>query len=78
MKKSMLFSIASLVLLICSCNNSDTKTDTQNSTNMQMIDTTKLAKGDVFYQCPMDLEVVSDKPGTCPTCGMDLEKMEKK
>lgn len=25
------------------------------------------------YQCPMHPEVISDKPGTCPKCGMDLE-----
>ena len=27
----------------------------------------------VVYWCPMDTDVVSDKPGTCPVCGMDLE-----
>jgi Cu(I)/Ag(I) efflux system membrane fusion protein len=26
------------------------------------------------YSCPMHPEVVSDKPGTCPKCKMDLEK----
>lgn len=25
------------------------------------------------YQCPMHPDVISDKPGTCPKCGMDLE-----
>ncbi|MBI5481977.1 MAG: hypothetical protein HY906_24190 [Deltaproteobacteria bacterium] len=25
------------------------------------------------YYCPMDKEVTSDKPGTCPKCGMNLE-----
>jgi hypothetical protein len=25
------------------------------------------------YYCPMDKEVVADKPGTCPKCGMRLE-----
>ncbi len=24
------------------------------------------------YYCPMDTDVVSDKPGKCPKCGMDL------
>lgn len=32
----------------------------------------------VEYTCPMHPEVVSDKPGSCPTCGMDLVKKEAK
>ena len=30
-------------------------------------------KGKIEYICPMDPEVVSDKPGACPICGMALE-----
>jgi len=30
----------------------------------------------VQYTCPMHSEVISDKPGDCPTCGMAL--VEKK
>jgi len=30
------------------------------------------------YTCPMHPEVISDKPGKCPKCGMDLEKMSAK
>jgi membrane fusion protein, copper/silver efflux system len=29
------------------------------------------------YTCPMDPEVLSDKPGKCPKCGMNLVKKEK-
>jgi hypothetical protein len=27
------------------------------------------------YTCPMHPEVISDKPGSCPKCGMTLERM---
>jgi len=30
----------------------------------------------VSYTCPMHAEVVSDKPGKCPTCKMNLVKKE--
>jgi mono/diheme cytochrome c family protein len=36
--------------------------------------TTKAAK--VVYTCPMHPEVISDKPGKCPKCGMNLVKKE--
>ncbi len=34
------------------------------------------SNGDV-YACPMHPEITSDKPGTCPKCGMDLEQQKK-
>ena len=30
------------------------------------------------YTCPMHPEVISDKPGRCPKCGMELVPKEKK
>ncbi len=30
------------------------------------------------YTCPMHPEVRSDKPGSCPKCGMDLVLEENK
>lgn len=29
------------------------------------------------YTCPMHSEVVSDKPGKCPKCGMELVPMKE-
>lgn len=29
-----------------------------------------------IYTCPMHPEVISDKPGKCPKCGMNLELKE--
>ncbi|MBB3186081.1 heavy metal-binding domain-containing protein [Microbacter margulisiae] len=37
--------------------------------------TTKTVKHEkVIYTCPMHPKVVSDKPGSCPICGMTLVK----
>jgi hypothetical protein len=30
----------------------------------------------IIYTCPMHTEIISDKPGTCPKCGMELVKVE--
>ena len=32
----------------------------------------QLADGGTVYTCPMHPEVISDKPGRCPKCGMKL------
>jgi ssDNA-binding Zn-finger/Zn-ribbon topoisomerase 1 len=37
-------------------------------------DTTQHAS---FYTCPMHPDVVADKPGKCPKCGMDLNLSSK-
>ncbi len=68
MKKSILsisFVLMAL-LMFSSCGQSSTKE--KATTNKEV------AK--VQYTCPMHSEVVSDKPGNCPKCGMAL--VEKK
>ncbi|MCX6347904.1 MAG: efflux RND transporter periplasmic adaptor subunit [Candidatus Aureabacteria bacterium] len=37
-----------------------------------------ISEGGEYYVCPMHPEVVSNKPGDCPKCGMHLEKATKK
>ena len=69
--KSFIYSIAliaivSFAIAFTSCNNSNKQnaaTETTDSTNHE---------GAHRYTCPMHPEVVNDKPGKCPKCGMDL------
>lgn len=81
MKKKIFIPVVAVTLIFGACNNSsntDEKNSTSNTEVTSSLDTTKLAKGTVFYQCPMHPEVTSDKAGSCSKCGMDLEKVEKK
>lgn len=68
MKKSLL--VFSFVLLgataLISCGS--------NSGKEKQSETKEVAS--VQYTCPMHSEVISDKPGDCPKCGMAL--VEKK
>lgn len=38
---------------------------------------TDTIKHATFYTCPMHSDVVNDKPGKCPKCGMDLNLSTK-
>ena len=58
---SILLSFA-LVITACSGNGSNAKTE-------------QLSK-DETYTCTMHNEVMSDKPGKCPKCGMSLVKQK--
>lgn len=60
---------------IAACTNSDTK----NENPVTQTDTSGLRRmvenGEV-YTCKMHNEVIGDKPGKCPTCGMTLVKQK--
>ena len=53
-----------------------TKMVAMDSTKMPAIDTTKSMTSSVKYTCKMHPEVISDKPGKCPKCGMELVEVK--
>ncbi len=78
MKKIIFLSSTALMIGLGACNNSSADKSGTDSAKFSRIDTSKLSAGTPFYQCTMDPEVTSDKPGSCWKCGMDLVKVEKK
>ncbi len=80
MKIAIIISAAAVIIAFTACNSSSTKTDSakvESSSQIFNLDTTKLKSGESFYQCEMDPEVLSDKPGNCPKCGMALIERTK-
>ena len=68
MKKALI--LLTIILLAGTASFAQTS---QNSTKKHH--TTKAGKK---YTCTMDADVVKNKPGKCPKCGMDLVLMDKK
>jgi hypothetical protein len=50
----------------CNSGGTEQKATEQTETTQEVASTT--------YTCPMHPEVVSNEPGKCPKCGMNLEK----
>jgi plastocyanin domain-containing protein len=88
MYKSIFIISAMAIAFTFACNNSSTKSEETKSTDSTItkdvnssqvynLDTTKLSSGAIYYQCEMHAEVISDKEGNCPKCGMNLSEMKK-
>jgi rubrerythrin len=59
------------------CGQTEKKTEEMGHSKMDhsKMDTKVTSKeASVVYTCPMHPEVISEKPGKCPKCGMDLIK----
>ncbi|MEI7542760.1 MAG: heavy metal-binding domain-containing protein [bacterium] len=65
MKKFMIIVVMSVLVVIIiatGCSNVKPVAKVQTSGAAQLVQ----------YTCPMHPEVISDKPGKCPKCGMEL------
>jgi hypothetical protein len=60
--------VALLITGFISCKNSTTQTNTPAMP--------KTIASDEIYTCKMHNDVMSDKPGKCPECGMTLVKQK--
>lgn len=65
MRNLIIASATLIVLFFASCSSSE-KPETTGA------DTGTVIKAATVYTCPMHPEILSDKPGTCPVCNMDL------
>jgi membrane fusion protein, copper/silver efflux system len=72
---SFLRGILILVFLVACEQN---KSPHEGHENMKKDSTKHLHENRTMYHCPMHPEITSDKPGTCPKCGMDLELIPQK
>ncbi len=70
MKKTI---IAIAILLVANTGTFAQDSTHQHSTKVHMKKTIKASK----YTCTMHPEVVMNKPGKCPKCGMTLVKMKQ-
>ena len=66
MKNSL--TLLCFILLFVSC---------QNSEKTESADTTHVGHGNVYYTCSMHPQVMQEKPGNCPICGMKLIEVSK-
>ena len=58
-------------MVFCSFQNTFAQNAFEKQDTTLTLDSTK-----IIYTCPMHPEIISDKPGTCPKCGMELVKLE--
>ncbi len=64
-----------LLLGLSACNNEKKEDHSQHQQPVTGNQQPKISNQ--LYTCPMHPEIVKDKPGSCPTCGMDLVEKEK-
>lgn len=76
-RKIFILPVVFCLLLIgfTACNNEKKEDHSQHW--QQETSNQRPAASNEQYTCPMHPEIVKDRPGSCPVCGMDLVKKEK-
>jgi hypothetical protein len=69
-----ILTIVSAGLLIGACSSEETQQESTVET--QQMEMNESGEQVQLYTCPMHPDVVSDEPGECPECGMDLVAAE--
>jgi hypothetical protein len=80
MKKKFILILLACMLMSGVCKKSANTNEQENTSGTNQVfdlDTTKLNSGQTYFQCTMDPEVISNEPGKCPKCGMDLTERKK-
>ena len=71
MTPSAFLALIGLTFAAASCSSNDTPA---NTTATAVVADSTAAPVAAAYSCPMHPRVVSNAPGQCPDCGMDLVK----
>jgi Cu(I)/Ag(I) efflux system membrane fusion protein len=73
----LVLAVAILSLLVAACSKREETISTQSGGHNHSIPGANAPSGKQLYQCSMHPNVISDRPGKCPICGMDLQPVKQ-